>query len=258
MGYLRLRQVCLVSPALASAEEDFRSILGLEVCHRDPNLERYGLENILFPVGTSFIEVVSPIRPGTAAGRFLEQRGGLGGYMVILDCNDVDRRRRHVESMGIRVVNHLRYEDYEGVQLHPRGTGAAMVEFNQTVGGASIDGPYHPAGPHWQEAVRTDVTRRLVSVNIEAPDPLTFAQLWARMTERPAISSADDTHRISLDGGDILFTAGPSSAQAMFAGLTLEVADRAAVLQKASARGHPTDADSFMLCGIRIQLLEAN
>ena len=67
-AYLRLRQVCLVSADLAAKPRAIKAVLGLEECYRDPNVAKYGLENVLFPVGSDFIEIVAPTRPGTAAG----------------------------------------------------------------------------------------------------------------------------------------------------------------------------------------------
>src|SRR5690348_10742357 len=147
MGYLRLRQICLVAQEFEPRIAELADIFGLAICHRDGNVGKYGLVNALMPIGASFLEVVAPIEKGTAAGRYLERRGGDGGYMVILDCDDIERRRRRMEGIGVRVANALRYETYTGMQLHPRDTGGAMLEFNHTTGGASLDGPYHPAGP---------------------------------------------------------------------------------------------------------------
>ncbi len=90
--YLRLRQVCLVAVDFARETARIKSRLGLEECYRDSNVAKYGLENVLFPVGSSFIEIVSPTRPGTAAGRFIERHGGRYGYMLIMDCDDPVRR----------------------------------------------------------------------------------------------------------------------------------------------------------------------
>src|SRR5579875_2031331 len=92
MGYLRLRQICLVAAALEPALAQIEQVIGLAICHRDGNVAKYGLVNALFPVGAAFLEVVAPTREGTAAGRYLERRGGDGGYMVILDCDDIERR----------------------------------------------------------------------------------------------------------------------------------------------------------------------
>ena len=62
MAYLRLRQVCLAARTLEPMVSDIAAIFGLKVCHRDPNVARYGLENALLPVGDSFIEIVAPTR----------------------------------------------------------------------------------------------------------------------------------------------------------------------------------------------------
>jgi hypothetical protein len=252
MAYLRLRQVCLVAPALEPAVSDISAIFGLKVCYRDPNVARYGLENTLLPVGDSFVEIVAPTRDGTAAGRFLERHRGQGGYMLILDCDDAERRREHAERMGIRVANLIRYEDYVGVQLHPADTGATMIEFNHTRGGESVNGPYHPAGPDWQAFVTTEVSLRLAAVEIEAPDPAAFSARWAALMQRPA-AFAQGSYRIALDGGDIRFSqAASAQRQPMFTRLELRVRDAAAVLAAAAARGYPVRDGAIALCGVNI------
>ena len=84
---LTLRQICLVARELQPAVDDLKNILGLEVCYVDPEVKVFGLENALLPVGTNFIEVVSPIQENTAAGRYLNRRGGDGGYMIITQAD---------------------------------------------------------------------------------------------------------------------------------------------------------------------------
>ena len=81
MAYLRLRQLCLVARELEPTLRDLGRIFGLAICYRDGNVAKYGLVNALFPIGTSFLEVVAPTTPGTAAGCYLERRRGDGGYM---------------------------------------------------------------------------------------------------------------------------------------------------------------------------------
>jgi hypothetical protein len=110
MAHLRLRQICLAARELEPRVAELSDIFGLAVCHRDGNVGKYGLANALLPIGASFLEVVAPTRDGTAAGRYLERRDGDGGYMVILDCDDIERRRRRMETVGVRIANALRYE----------------------------------------------------------------------------------------------------------------------------------------------------
>jgi hypothetical protein len=229
-AYLRLRQVCLVAADLAREAARVKEALGAEECFRDANVAKYGLENVLFPVGRSFLEIVSPTREGTAAGRFLERHGGRHGYMVILDCDDPERYRKRAEALDIRVANVIRHDGYYGVQLHPRDTGAAMLEFNTTAGGADLAGPYAPAGPDWQRAVRKDVVRGLRAVEIECPDPAGLSARWSKLFEKPVERSS-----IALDQGAIRFIQGKEEA---FTGVELEAATNASV----------------EICGVRFRL----
>jgi hypothetical protein len=61
-AYLRLRQICLVARDLNRVVADLEAVFAISVCHRDPNVAKYGLVNALLPVGTSFLEIVSPAR----------------------------------------------------------------------------------------------------------------------------------------------------------------------------------------------------
>jgi len=219
--YLRLRQVCLVAAELAREAARMKEALGVEECYRDANVAKYGLENVLFPVGSSFVEIVAPTREGTAAGRFLERHGGRHGYMVILDCDDPERYRKQAEALGIRVANEIRHDGYHGVQLHPRDTGAVMLEFNTTAGGADPMGPYAPAGPDWQRAVRKDVVRALRAVEIECPDPAGLASRWSRLFGRPV-----ERNVIALDYGTIRFL---QSKEDAFTAVELEASTDASV-----------------------------
>jgi hypothetical protein len=241
-AFLRLRQVCLVAADLAREAALIKTTLGLEECHRDVNVAKYGLENVLFPVGSNFIEIVSPTRPGTAAGRFLERHGGRYGYMVIMDCDDPARRQAHAQSLGVRIANVIRHDGYFGVQLHPKDTGAAILEFNCTAGGRDPMGPYAPAGPNWQRAVRDDVTRRLVAVEIECPDAGRLASRWGELLERPVQDLGGGKFRIALDAGAIDFLPG-SAPEAVLAGVELEAAQ---------ARG-----TTISVCGVRFRLRAA-
>src|SRR5690606_36647240 len=120
---LRMRQICLVAGELAPAIADLRSVFGLEECYRDPAVARWGLENVLLPVGNGFLEVVAPVKPGMAAGRYLDRRGGVGGYMVILQTQELEHYRKRVADLGIRLVADPNHGGYVGMQLHPRDTG---------------------------------------------------------------------------------------------------------------------------------------
>jgi hypothetical protein len=256
--YLRLRQICLVARELEPVVADIRAILALEVCYRDRGVAKYGLVNALFPIGPSFLEVVAPVEPNTAAERFLDRSGGHGGYMAIFDCSDPERRRRHVENMRVRVANVIEYEDYLGIQLHPRDCRAAMIELNHTRGGDALTGAYHPAGPDWRTAVRTDQTKALVETEIETPTPEELARHWAKILELPVRSGERDARIELAHGGTIRFVAAPDAKTECLGGLRLEVGDVRRACASAEARGHEVRNNSFHLAGVHFRLQPAS
>lgn len=251
-GYLRLRQICLVAEDLEKAEQDIFAVTGSRPCYRDPNVAKYGLKNALFPIGDSVLEIVVPTREGTAAGRFLERFGARGAYMVIMDCSDVDRRRSHLEQLGIRIVNALRYDGYSGIQLHPQDGRAALLEFNNTTGGETTVGPYHPAGPDWPAAAKRPPTSRLISVEVESSDPEGLAAHWARMIETPV--RVGETPFIQLEQHTISFSPAESGAREAVVGLQIAVINPDASLEAARGRGLVANDGSIWLYGVRIDL----
>jgi catechol 2,3-dioxygenase-like lactoylglutathione lyase family enzyme len=255
--YLRLRQICLVAQDLAQAEADLTAVLGLEVCHRDPNVGKYGLENFLLPIGTGFLEVVAPLKPGTetAAGRYLARRKGDGGYMVILDCEDVAPRRRHLEALGVR-----RVEDREHpgeatlMQLHPKDTRGALLEIDHHVGGR-LDGPYKWAGPHWQEHVRTERVTHMATAEVQSEDPIALGEWWAKILQRPLARDAEGGPRIALDNAsEVRFVAARDGRGEGLGGVGLRVKDKAAILASAKARRLTVAGDTVSICGTRFLL----
>src|SRR3974390_2721046 len=76
---MRLRQIALVAKDLSEAQADAAAVLGVDYAYDDPGVGKYGLRNAVFPVGDTFLEIVSPKTSGTTAGRPLEKSGGGGG-----------------------------------------------------------------------------------------------------------------------------------------------------------------------------------
>ena len=64
---LHLRQICLVAADMPAVRADLETVFATPVCHIDPGVAKFGLENILIAFGSQFLEVVAPIREGTAA-----------------------------------------------------------------------------------------------------------------------------------------------------------------------------------------------
>jgi hypothetical protein len=128
------------------------------------------------PIGGDFIEVVSPIKGGTTAGRLIEKRGD-GGYMIIMQNEDAKKRREHIEAKGLaKVIFEHTFEDSVCIQYHPKGikgtfdtyqlqasiankvTGGMMPELDSHVPGPKNPTPIQSRFSPWH-ACGTDIAR---------------------------------------------------------------------------------------------------
>ena len=174
---IRLRQVALVASDLASVVGELCERLAVGVCFRDPGVAEFGLRNALMTIGDQFLEVVSPTRPGTTAGRLLERRGGDGGYMAIYEVDDLDARLARIAAHGVRTVWGIDLPDIRTRHLHPRDVGGAIVSLDQPV----PQGAWRWGGPDWRAHAETSVATGIAGVAIGAADPEAMRARWAEL-----------------------------------------------------------------------------
>jgi hypothetical protein len=192
----------LVAAELEPVAERLRAELGLGDPFADPGVAEFGLENAVFALGDAFIEVISPVRPETAAGRYLERHGGDGGYMLIFQLDDLEGARARVSELGVRVVWQIDLPDISGTHLHPADTRGALL---------SLDRPRPPeswrwGGPDWVGRAGNGAPGRLEGVTVRVREPEAVATRWGEILGVPASDGAVPTLR--LDAGDVVFEPG--------------------------------------------------
>src|SRR2546421_5200081 len=141
----RLRQVALVARDCGQVAGELRRVFGWPPPFHDPGVGQFGLTNAVFAAGDTFVEVVAPVQPGTTAGRYLERRGGDGGYMAIFQVPDLAAARRRVAGLGVRVVWTADLPDIAGTHLHPADVPGAIVSLDW----AAPEQSWRWAGPAW-------------------------------------------------------------------------------------------------------------
>jgi hypothetical protein len=151
----------------------------------------------------------------------------------------------------VRTANVITHTPYHGVQLHPRDCRAAFIEFNHTDGSDDVLGPYPPAGPDWQKAIRKDTTIALTDVKMESPEPQALAEHWGKIIGVPVTHADDGTSMLELPNARFAFMKGPVD---LMTGLAFKVADTAKVRERARAKGCNVKGDSFELCGVMFTL----
>jgi hypothetical protein len=246
---VHIRQIALVARDLESAVVAITSVLGIDVSFRDPGVEQFGLHNAVMPIGTTFLEVVSPLRDGTTAGRFLERRGD-SGYMVLLQTKDLSGDRARLSGLGARIVWETSLDDIASVHLHPRDIGGAIVALEQP----HPEDSWRWGGPDWARHVRTQVVAGVVGAEVEALDPPAMAARWSATLNAPVTHSSDGSCTIPLDVGELRFVTAASRGEGLSA-VAIEATDPQCALARARARGFQVDAGSLHICGTRFDLV---
>jgi len=174
----RLRQVALVAHDCGQVADELRAAFGWGEPFHDPGVGRFGLTNAVFAAGDTFVEVVAPVQAGTTAGRYLERRGGDGGYMAIFQVPDLAAARARLPGLGVRVVWTADLPDIAGTHLHPKDVPGAIVSLDW----AEPAGSWRWAGPDWTGRVPEHRGGGGVTgVTIEVADPAAAAARWAEV-----------------------------------------------------------------------------
>lgn len=128
---VRLRQAVIAARDLDAVAGRLRDELGLGEPFADPGVGYFGLRNAVFALEDTFLEVVSPTREDTAAGRLIERRGGNCGYMLMFQVQDLTAARERIAAEGVREVFAVELDDMAEVHLHPADMRAAIVSVSQ-------------------------------------------------------------------------------------------------------------------------------
>jgi hypothetical protein len=254
--WLRLRQIALVARELAPVQKDLEDVLGVAVCYRDPGVATFGLENALFPIGNQLLEVVAPIRENTAGGRYLERRGGDGGYMVITQCDEHAPRRKRVDALGIRVVGQFDGKEFTNMQLHPRDTGGSFFEIDEQKGHGAHDpdGPWEPAGKTWKSGRRLDRVTGIAAAEIQCDDPKKVAARWSEIAQIP-VTTVGGNPTMKLENATLRFVPCADGRPEGLGGIDVSTANKAAILDAARKRNVAKSDSQVYLCGMRINLV---
>lgn len=135
---IRLTDIDHVGIAVADLEAavaEYRRLLGVEPVHRE-RVEDQGVEEVLFAVGSSYIQLLGALGPDTPLGRALASRGP-GVHHVAYRVDDAAAALAHLRAGGARLVDD---EPRPGSRdtliafVHPKAMGGVLVELVQERG----------------------------------------------------------------------------------------------------------------------------
>lgn len=110
----------------------YRDTLGMPLVHRETVADQ-GVDAALLDVGDGHIELLSPLGPETAVGKFLARRGP-GLHHVAYRVPSVEDALRSLAGAGVRLIDERPRTGIRGSQvafIHPSCTGGVLTELVQ-------------------------------------------------------------------------------------------------------------------------------
>jgi methylmalonyl-CoA/ethylmalonyl-CoA epimerase len=107
----------------------YQGKLGMPLAHRETVAEQ-GVEAVLLDVGACHVELLRPLAPETAVGRFLDRKGP-GLHHVAYRVDDIGAELERLRSEGIELIDQ---EPRAGIRnsrvafIHPRAIGSVLTE----------------------------------------------------------------------------------------------------------------------------------
>jgi methylmalonyl-CoA epimerase len=117
---------------LDASVEQYRRAFGVEPAHREVVADQ-GVEEVLFAVGTSYIQLLGALGPQTPVGRFLQARGP-GVHHVAYRVKDIVAAIAQMKADGVRLIDEEPRPGSRGTTIafvHPNSMGGVLVELVQ-------------------------------------------------------------------------------------------------------------------------------
>ena len=111
--------------AIALYEGSFEMALA----HRE-TVESQGVDAVLLDVGEGHVELLAPLGPDTAVGKFLARKGP-GLHHVAYAVEDIEAALEQVRGAGLELIDTEPRAGIRGSRvafLHPRSTGGVLTE----------------------------------------------------------------------------------------------------------------------------------
>ncbi|GIH27062.1 methylmalonyl-CoA epimerase [Acrocarpospora phusangensis] len=136
--FQRIDHVGIACHNLEEKIEFYESTFGLVVVSREVN-EEQGVREAMLHVadgdgGASYIQLLEPLHPDTAVGKYLSKRGE-GVHHIGYGVADVAKAMADIAAKGVRLIDERPRHGSMGASiafLHPKDVGGVLTELVET------------------------------------------------------------------------------------------------------------------------------
>jgi methylmalonyl-CoA/ethylmalonyl-CoA epimerase len=128
----RVDHVGIAVRDLDAAIAFYSEAFGVKLEHRETVVEQ-GVEEAMFRVGESWIQLLRPLGPDTPVGKYIEKRGE-GVHHIGYGVSDLEAVLSHLRGRGLQLIDAEPRRGSRGTMVafvHPRSVGGVLVELVQ-------------------------------------------------------------------------------------------------------------------------------
>ncbi|HJR19462.1 MAG TPA: methylmalonyl-CoA epimerase [Actinomycetota bacterium] len=128
----RVDHVGIAVRDLDAAIAFYEAAFDVKLAHRE-TVEEQGVEEAMFRVGESWIQLLCPLGPDTPVGKYISKRGE-GVHHVGYGVADLKATLEHLKSEGLQLIDAQPRRGSRGSMVafvHPRSVGGVLVELVQ-------------------------------------------------------------------------------------------------------------------------------
>jgi methylmalonyl-CoA/ethylmalonyl-CoA epimerase len=128
----RVDHVGIAVRDLEAAIAFYQSAFGVKLAHRE-TVEEQGVEEAMFRVGESWIQLLRPLGPDTPVGKYIEKRGE-GIHHIGYGVSDLVAVLEHLKAEGMQLIDAEPRRGSRGSMVafvHPKSVGGVLVELVQ-------------------------------------------------------------------------------------------------------------------------------
>lgn len=130
----KVEHIALAVSDLEAAIQHYTEVWGLTLEHREV-VEDQMVEEAMFPLGDSYLQLLAATDPDSTVGRFLEHRGE-GLHHIAYEVDDLEATLKALRDAEVPLIDEEPRSGSRGTRVafvHPKGNHGVLVELVEKI-----------------------------------------------------------------------------------------------------------------------------
>jgi hypothetical protein len=188
-----IRHYVFATADIERVSADLQDFLGIPQGIRHDMSEALGFRTEMMKIGATMLELVQPVKPDHRLHRWLSERGGDGGYMIVLQTFDAEAFRARCAAEKLRLTRDMQFRGQDMIQLDPKRFGAHFETYQYSLPNGWWGDP--DGRPYGKSRLASEIVAATVAVEDHETIASQIGRLFQSPTTNDAVRFVDKTVR---------------------------------------------------------------